>query len=278
MRRFELRDFSNAKQFLDENGFVIFSDVFDPRDLDDFKNEFAEIVRAYVSKAGLRALDNDDGALDLNLFALENRDHSYVAEIYDAAAQCPSFLRVISGQSLTNTVRSLLGRRDTPLYTFTNRCRIDPPLDARRTYGWHQEVFYTIPRGKFLQTWAPLIRDTTIENGTIEVAVGSHRKGIVRQTWNDVEGRATQIIVDDEVIRECESLPIEMKVGELLIFSGFLAHRSGSNSSQHHRFSLVGMYHDVAHSGFETPRLNYEFRGLDPRRFFDAEMARIPES
>ena len=32
------------------------------------------------------------------------------------------------------------------LYGHTNRCRIDPPEDERRTYDWHQETFYTIPK------------------------------------------------------------------------------------------------------------------------------------
>jgi ectoine hydroxylase-related dioxygenase (phytanoyl-CoA dioxygenase family) len=58
----------------------------------------------------------------------------------------------------------------------------------------------------------------------------------------------------------------------LLIFSGYLAHQSGSNTSKQHRYSLVGMYHDVSKLEFETPRLGFDYRGITPKEFFDSEM------
>ena len=65
--------------------------------------------------------------------------------------------------------------------------------------GWHQEIFFTFPDTKFLQTWAPIMRDATLENGTIEICVGSIKEGIAKQTWNDTDGRATQILVDEKI-------------------------------------------------------------------------------
>ena len=44
-----------------------------------------------------------------------------------------------------------------------------------------------------------MMRDTTVANGTIEVKVGSHKEGIAKQSWNEVEGRALQIIVDPSI-------------------------------------------------------------------------------
>jgi ectoine hydroxylase-related dioxygenase (phytanoyl-CoA dioxygenase family) len=170
----------------------------------------------------------------------------------------------------------LLGiNESSPLYGYTNRCRIDPPQDDRRTYNWHQEVFYTIPRGNYIQTWAPLIFDTTLRNGTIEVASGSHVEKIAKQTWNDIEGRATQILVGDEIVNKYTQGPVEMKVGELLMFSGFLVHRSGKNISNQVRYSLVGMYHDVMHEPFVAPKLNFQFRSSSPREYFDECFSKI---
>lgn len=59
-----------------------------------------------------------------------------------------------------------------------------------------------------------------------------------------------------------------MEVGELLLFSGYLMHRSGNNTSNQVRYSLVGMYHDVAHKSFIAPRLNYTYRNSSPKIFF----------
>lgn len=201
--------------------------------------------------------------------ALEAVDHAHVAAVYDTIYQTPEFMRFISDKALTIAARTLL-RADT-LYCYTNRVRIDPPRDDRRTYGWHQEVFYTIPRSRFIQTWAPLVYDTSVANGTIEVAVGSHKEGIAKQEWIEPgPGRATQIIVDPAVIAKYECKPIPMKRGEVLFFDGRLAHRSGHNTSERVRYSMVGMYHDAEAVDFQPPRLSFDYRGETPREYYEA--------
>ena len=224
-------------------------------------------------KAGIKNNYKIDQLFHQALEDLENVNHSFVAAIYDTIFHCPSFLSIVTEKKLVNTVRHLIGSSKAPLYGHTNRCRIDPPKDKRRTYGWHQEVFYTIPRGRYIQSWAPLISSTTIENGTIEIAVGSHKEGIAKQTWNDIEGRATQIIVEQNIIDKYEQVSVEMELGELLLFSGNLSHRSGSNNSKYHRYSLVGMYHDVSKEDFLPPKLNFDFRGETPREYFKSIMS-----
>lgn len=269
IKRFYLNEIEAAKEYFNINGFVIFRDAFDVESLENFKFEAKEIIKAYLKKA---SIDNEYSELeffDVAMQELEEIDHEFVAGIYDTLFQCPSFLNIISQKGLTDSVRALMGKKSAPLYGYTNRCRIDPPQDERRTYGWHQEVFYTIPYGNYLQTWAPLIRNTTVENGTIQVAMGSHKEGIADQSWNEIDGRATQILVSEETMNKYEQVSIEMELGELLIFSGYLAHRSGLNTSKEHRYSLVGMYHDVSELEFKTPRVHFDFRGLTPKEFFE---------
>lgn len=47
--------------------------------------------------------------------------------------------------------------------------------------------FFTILDTKFFQTWCPMMRDTTIANGTIKLKKGSYKEGIPRQTWIPIE-------------------------------------------------------------------------------------------
>lgn len=148
--------------------------------------------------------------------------------------------------------------------------RIDPPRDERRTYGWHQEIFYTIPETRFIQTWCPLIRDTTIKNGTIEVCEGSHKEGIAKQTWNEIEGRATQIIVNEEVVVKYNQKKIPMKKGEILFFDPHMFHRSGHNSTKDEvRFSLVGMWNDTTHLKFKAPQPEFKSRTFSAKEYFN---------
>ena len=179
-------------------------------------------------------------------------------------------MRLAGKRETADLVNVFLDRpRGEPLYGFTNRCLIAPPNDDRRTYGWHQEVFYTVPDSRFIQTWAPLVTDTTAENGTIEVCVGSHAEGVAVQSWHDEPDRARQIIVDPSVVAKYEQRVVPMKLGQMMFFDGHLFHRSGRNTSKETRYSLVGIYHDVDAPGFRVPSLTFNYRGKTPREAFD---------
>lgn len=272
LKKFKLNQTEELKDYFNEFGFVIIEKAFTKQACEEFKSELSELIRAYLVKAGLDDNYTGDDIFHKAVEDLENLNHIYVASLYDSIYQCPSFMRIVASDNLTKGVRNLLPAKNAPLYGHTNRCRIDPPQDDRRTYGWHQEVFYTIPRGRYIQSWAPLLNGSRKENGTIEIAIGSHVEGIARQSWNEAEGRATQIIVDQEIIDKYETMHIEIDVGDLLLFSGYLSHRSGANVSKQHRYSLVGMFHDVSKLEFMPPKLNFEFSGETPREYFDMHM------
>jgi len=253
----------------EKNGFAVLSNQISEDLLDEFNNEFKLILQSYLVKAGIDELNTKE--IDFHskaIMNLEEVDHSFVAEVYDTIFQCPSFLQIVSCKEMINPVKTILKNNNAPLYGYTNRCRIDPPVDNRRTYGWHQEVFYTIPESTLLQTWGPLIYPTTEENGTLSLAIGSHQEGIADQTWTEEEGRAVQIIVNEDIVSKYEQTTLEMNVGDLLIFSPKLFHKSGNNTSKNVRFSFVGQYHDVNSNGFSAPNINFEFRGKDPKTYY----------
>jgi ectoine hydroxylase-related dioxygenase (phytanoyl-CoA dioxygenase family) len=272
IQRFSRTQSDDMRRYFDENGFVIITDALSSEDIADFRAEVKNVISAFLKKAGLPPISHEgDRIFTDGIHALEKADHEYVASIYDTIFQTPSFFRILGERNIETAIKDLLGiEPDHALYGFTNRCRIDPPSDNRRTYGWHQEVFYTVAQGKYLQTWAPLVFDTKVANGTIEICPGSHKEVIAKQSWDEIPGRATQILIDDAVIAKYDPTPVEMKLGELLIFSGYLAHRSGSNTSDQVRYSLVGMYHDVMHEPFKTPKLGFDYRGQSPRAFYDS--------
>lgn len=192
-----------------------------------------------------------------------------MGEVYDAFSYSSAFLRFISQKRVEESVRKLLSLGEAAtLYGWTNRVRIDPPNDNRRTYGWHQETFYTQPEFHYLQTWAPIIRDTTIENGTIRIKPKSHKEGIPPQTWNEIEGRATQILIDPDILNKYSAIDVEMKVGDLLYFDGRLAHSSGSNTSKQVRYSLVGMWNNTNDPAFRAPKPVFSSRTKSAKDYF----------
>jgi phytanoyl-CoA hydroxylase len=257
-----------------ENGYLLIKDFYSQAEIAGFQNTlkaliYTSLIKAKAEKPGLNPEDFRGRELHEGLMELEAINHFYVADIYDTLAQSVAFKKLTVKDETEVAINQLLGNDEgSPLYTYTCRCRIDPPADNRRTYGWHQEVFYSIPRSRFLQTWAPLVDPSTEQNGTVEVCVGSHKQGIAPQSWNEIKGRALQIIVDEQVTQRYEKKKILMPVGDLMIFDFKLFHRSGDNSSDRVRYSLVGMYHDATNPEFYSANVSLGFKKTTPQEYF----------
>lgn len=215
--------------------------------------------------------------LDKLLLKILDYNNKLMGELYDTVSYSSTFLKLVSNSHMEDTARSLLNlKKHNTIYSYTHRIRIDPPRDERRTYGWHQEIFYTIPNTKFVQTWCPLIRNTTMKNGTIEVCEGSHKEGVAKQTWNEANERATQIIVDANIVKKYKESSMPMKLGEVLFFDPHLFHRSGHNSTKDEiRFSLVGMWNDTTDKKFRAPKPEFKSRTISAKENFDKLIRKV---
>ena len=255
------------KKEFEEKGYFILSNVYSDEDFEELFMAYYDLALSCAKRASI-SIDHDIfpkledvkypkhlKILDKLLLKILSKDKSLIGEIYDTFSYSSTFLRFISNKKIEDFTRLLLKLNSkTTLYGWTNRVRIDPPGDNRRTYGWHQEVFYTQPRFRYLQTWAPVLRDTSYENGTIWIKEGSHKEGIANQTWNEIDGRATQVLIDKEILNKYESKNLEMKKGDVLFFDGYLAHASGNNTTKDEiRYSLVGMWNDTSIKEFRAP-------------------------
>ena len=219
---------------------------------------------------------NDINELDKLLISILHFDKDILGEIYDTVAYCSTFLRLISQSGVEDISRNILDvPKSTVLYSTTHRIRMDWPEDEKRRAGWHQEIFHTYPDTKFIQTWAPVIRDSTIENGTIKVCPASHKHGVAMQNWEEEkEGYATRILIDENVVSKYKKIDLPMNIGDVLFFDPLLFHRSGYNSSTEVRFAQVGMWNDCSYKGFRAPKPNFISRTYSPRENYEKHMSK----
>lgn len=270
---------SELNSFKDE-GYIIVRQCVETSSYFDILESFLYKSIAVAQREGLSTIcPNTPERLDLRekantldclLLELLKKDKDLVGEIYDHISLCMPMLRLVGNTTISRFAAQLLGHKnDNSLYGFANRIRIDPPLDNRRTYGWHQETFYTIPKADFVQSWAPLFRPSSHENGTISILPKSHKEGIPFQTWNESDTRSLQILINEDTISRYEPLEINIEPGDLLLFDGKLAHKSGNNTSKHIRYSLVGMYIDSTSSAIRTPSISHNYRGINPKEYFN---------
>jgi len=266
---------TEQKEFFNTNGFLVLDNFFTTEEIDDYKKSLRDLIQIQLKKASkinteINPVDFIGKEFDEGMIKLEEVDHVYVANLYDMISQMSSFLRIPAKSETTQCINQLFDREiNSPLYIDTSRCRIDPPNETKRLCGWHQEVFYYTPRSDFIQTWAPLVRNSTVENGTIEVCIGSHKEGFATQNGMIHEDVHYKYIVNDDIVKKYPMKRLEMNLGQLLIFSSKLIHKSGFNTSNNVRYSLVGIYHNLDNEEFIPPKWVVQNRGENNSSYYD---------
>jgi ectoine hydroxylase-related dioxygenase (phytanoyl-CoA dioxygenase family) len=252
----------SSLQHYAENGFVVVDHAFSQENLSAFSDALDRICR-YQWRLACQSKNLSDNVsfhreFDAGMMMLENADHAYVASISDMLSGMPEVSRLLSGERLLSQIRDLMsGDQGSPLFCTNGSAILAMPHDTKFTHSWHKDTFYTLPRSSYIQIWAPLVRDSTVELGTLKVCPGSHKAGWKGQTRVDNARNIHKFKITDEELSKYRQVDIELKLGQAVLFHSGLAHSGGRNSSAVCRFSLVGVYHCVECTEFSArPRMS----------------------
>ena len=112
--------------------------------------------------------------------------------------------------------------------------RADMPADDKWAFPPHQDYVYNHGSLNSITIWIPF-QDVPAELGPLHVWPGSHLGGLKPQ-------KGGLLVAYDEGAAR----PVPMRLGQALVFSQFLPHRSGLNRSGTIRFSLQIRYNDLS--------------------------------
>ncbi|WP_128548585.1 phytanoyl-CoA dioxygenase family protein [Larkinella soli] len=91
--------------------------------------------------------------------------------------------------------------------------------------------------------WFPMV-PAGEEIGALQVIPGSHTAGLMQANTTGYSGYITDNLKDEDFIQT------EYEVGDVLIFSAFLVHRSGNNVSRNIRWSVQLRYNNLTEPTF----------------------------
>lgn len=120
---------------------------------------------------------------------------------------------------------------------YYNQAVIKPPEEGM-SFAWHQDSGYaqTTPL-EYITCWTAISR-TFIDNGCIWVLPRSHKLGLIQHRRDEKSNALVPVKYD-----ESGAIPVEMKPGQVAIFSSLTLHKSGPNTSKEVRRGYVPQYH-----------------------------------
>ncbi|MGC4938092.1 phytanoyl-CoA dioxygenase family protein [Kribbella sp. DT2] len=156
--------------------------------------------------------------------------------------------------------------------------------------AWHQDEMFIPTRDRSLTAAWIALDDATTENGCLWVLPGSHRRGVIYPNREhddpkyDCTVESYGFPYDD-----ADAVPVELEAGSVLLFNGYLLHKSLPNTGKHgYRRALANHYMSAesllpwAVSAEGTPVAQADFRdvvlvaGSDPYAYKGLEEVRRP--
>lgn len=258
---------SALRRMFAENGAIVVRQAIEHELLATYRDELLLAIVGRLESLGI----------GLEKPSLENAYQNLVRvcsdgarEIFTIAKQLLAMYQCQTNPALIKIVRAL--SPDSLLHIAPDNCqlRIDPPNDSTRSFDWHQDYPYNMMAQSAITVWLPLL-SIEKEMGLLRIVPRSHHS--IRPVYYEqeyvggagkVQGQKVFQIADSHAELEAASIEVpELAVGDVLLFSSLLVHRSGSNVSDQSRWVLNLRYSnaldsDVLKRGWASIRIHNE--------------------
>jgi ectoine hydroxylase-related dioxygenase (phytanoyl-CoA dioxygenase family) len=221
-----------------ENGFFVAQDAYSKEEVEALRKETVDLCRQGSFKVWSRE-DRETPVLDLRP---DSTDMEILAEylcIHFPHKASAIFKSTLAHPSNVEILSKVIGPNVKCMQSMLFIKSAGKPGQA-----WHQDEDYIPTRDRSMTGAWIALDDATVQNGCLWVIPGSHKHGVLwPQKWHadtrfDCAEESFQFPYKDE-----DSIPVEVKAGSMVVFNGYLLHRSLPNVTENGlRRSLVNHY------------------------------------
>ncbi|MGN9809323.1 phytanoyl-CoA dioxygenase family protein [Micromonospora sp. BQ11] len=199
------------------DGYLVLPDALAPDEVQHLRDEALRICRGERGRvAGLRpAGPTDDDEEVIRRHACVHFPHKLSRPVHDMLAH-PAIVAV-----LTAVVGPNVKAMQSMLFT---------KGEGRPGQAWHQDEFFIPTRDRSLTAAWIALDDATVDNGCLWVLPGSHRPGVIYpdREHDDARFDCTSEAYDFPY-RDADAVPVPVRAGSIVVFNGYLLHRSLPN-------------------------------------------------
>jgi ectoine hydroxylase-related dioxygenase (phytanoyl-CoA dioxygenase family) len=231
-------------QKFSENGLAILRKFYDPdTEINPIREGIRKIIELVAKKNGIDApVSTADEAMSSGYRKIAQANRALGSEIYDAVKQIPAFMQLVSLQRNVELFENIRKGSVAGLAAGGYGIRIDSPDEEKFRSHWHQEFPFQLRSLDGIVFWSPLLK-VTPELGPVEIAMGSHREGLV-PVYDADKGQGKTGAYRLYMDREAERVSKYKRVspctdpGDLILLDFLTLHQSGFNTSSGPRWTM----------------------------------------
>jgi ectoine hydroxylase-related dioxygenase (phytanoyl-CoA dioxygenase family) len=229
------------------DGFVILPGLFDAATRHTVAQDIAAVFARRAETLGIATPTGaDQHALTEQMSALFAAD----VKSYMAAAKLTQHLASVHRAGVSDAVMGALDALRLTAPSVSTRPVIHYIADQLKIPGGYQKTpphqDWRSVQGSLdgVTFWSPLF-DVGAEDYPLEIVPGSHRRGLLDSTPDLPNYRIRgELLTDDAFV------PLSLRAGDAVVFSGFLVHRTGERGGRNVRVALSFRFNNTAEPSF----------------------------
>lgn len=221
--------------FFVENGYLIVEDVLTTSEVEELRQDIVALARGQYPCNGLESLPQTGTDQELLEHILCIHQPHYVSPTMEKYVRHP----IVSG-ILSQITAAHLPYWDGSVKCMQSMLFVKPPNFQGQ--AWHQDEIYIPTRDRSLIGAWMALDDATIENGCLWIIPGSHRQGYLYPQRPHNNPEEFDFAPESHGFDESAAIPVEVHTGTVVLFNGYLLHRSHKNRSSVYRRVLVNHY------------------------------------
>jgi len=214
---------SQMKDFYQTYGYITLKNAVPSGLLAAIRSDLTAIFGSYST--------NKEHPVDSAIINLDKSDKQKLYELHLATSKLVSFKT--PSTFFTDILKSISGS-DAPVLEIGAGWLLSISNDKRLVYDFHQESNYMKGFDDVFSFHYPLLRTSTLENGTMSILPGSHRYGTLSFNKNRISNNSYTDLIPiniDEITKELPELHCYLELGDVCVFHKDLIHKSNFNAS-----------------------------------------------
>lgn len=237
---------TQLEQFRND-GFLLIKNYLDKSTVENIYREARQIFATQIKHTLGRSVDIDDReTFEQAMFAFFEKDFNAFKNTGLTVQHSLSLHRLATDERIVHLLKEVgltqpvIGAR--PAMQFNSRF-----LSKDGSKHWKLDAHQDWRTGQgsldSAVIWFPMV-DAGTDLGALQVIPQSHKTGLLPSSTSGYQGGITATLKDEDFIQT------EFEVGDLLIFSAFLVHQSGNNTTNQIRWSVQLRYNNLAEPTF----------------------------
>lgn len=235
------------KEQFNKDGYIIIKNFFSKEEINKIYTEARSLFALQIERVLGKKVDiNDRDTFEQAMFDLFEADFTTFVNTGKQAQHLISLHHLGTDPKIINVLKDLgyefpmIGVR--PAMQFNSRYLSKG--GSHWKLGAHQD--WRTGQGSLdsIVMWFPMV-DCGADLGALQIVPASHTIGLLKADTSGYLGSIQEAIPEDDYVQT------QFEVGDLLVFSAFLVHRSGENITKNIRWSIQLRYNNMAEPTFK---------------------------